>query len=83
MVNIILINFPSISFQIHTITFFVSIVNNANKLSFHFYPNPCSNIDKTKKFGPSKNIMYVKCMDMTVLDVIQSPHLIQSLNLCT
>jgi hypothetical protein len=30
LVNIILINFPSISFQIHAVTFFVSIVNNDN-----------------------------------------------------
>jgi hypothetical protein len=30
MVNIILIHFPSISFQNHTVTFFVSIVNNDN-----------------------------------------------------
>jgi hypothetical protein len=30
MVNIILINFPSISFQINIVAFFVSIINNAN-----------------------------------------------------
>jgi hypothetical protein len=35
------------------------------------------------KFGPFMNIMCVKCMDMIALDVIQSLHLIQSLNLHT
>jgi hypothetical protein len=75
MVNIILINCLLISFQIHAVTLFVSIVNNVNYLSFHFYPNPRSNIHQSKKNGSFMNIMYVKCMNMIALDVIQSLNL--------
>jgi hypothetical protein len=35
------------------------MVNNANELSFHLYPNPPSNMQQSKKIGPFMNIMCV------------------------
>jgi hypothetical protein len=32
-----------------------------SELSFHLYPNPCSNIQQSKKIGTSINIMCVTC----------------------
>jgi hypothetical protein len=73
MDNIILINCLSISFQIHVVIFFVSIINNVKSL--YFYPNLHSNMQQSKKFRPFLNIMYVKCINMITLHVIPSVNL--------
>jgi hypothetical protein len=86
MANIIPINFPSISFQIHAVTFFVSIVNNANKLSFHFYLNQHSNMEQNKKIWTINKYYVCKMHGHDCLrrdSISQSLHLIQSLNLQT
>jgi hypothetical protein len=83
MVNIILINCLLISFQIHAVTLFVSIVNNVNYLSFHFYPNPRSNIHQSKKKWIIHEYYVCKMHGHDCLgrdSISQSRHLIQSIN---